>query len=114
MKKKRIIYFVTLSRNAEIVLKQALDMSNDHEVMIFFDLDGARILDPTYLKQQARQQCVDVTDLLHKSIKAGIRLFGCQMNVMNAGGMKMMDGVELAGVATFLDLSYDADAVLSY
>lgn len=113
MKKKRIIYFVTLSRNAEIVLKQALDMSNDHEVMIFFDLDGARILDPSYLKQQARQQIVDVTDLLHKSIKAGIRLFGCQMNVMNAGGMKMMDGVELAGVATFLDLSYDADAVPS-
>lgn len=114
MKKKRIIYFVTLSRNAEIVLKQALDLSNDCEVLIFFDLDGARILDPTYLKRLARQQSVNVTDLLHRSIMAGIRLFGCQMNVMNAGGMEMMHGVELAGVATFLELSYEADSVLSY
>ncbi|MEX2461423.1 MAG: sulfur reductase DrsE [Paenibacillaceae bacterium] len=114
MKKKRIIYFVTLSQNAEIVLKQAIDMSSDHEVMIFFDLDGARVLDPTYLKQQAMQQCINLSDLLHKSIQVGIKLFGCQINVLNAVGMKMMDGVELAGVVTFLDLAYEADAVLSY
>lgn len=114
MRKKRIIYFVTLSRNAGTVLKQALDLIPDHDVMIFFDLDGAHVLNPDYLKQHSKMELVDVADLLRKSLKANIKLFGCQMNVMNAAGMKMMDGVELAGVATFLDLAYDADAVLSY
>lgn len=114
MKKKRIIYFVTLSTNASIVLRQAVDQSSDHEVMIFFDLDGSRILDKRYLEQNRHKETMNVEHLIKSALLAGVRLYGCQMNVMYAAGMQCMDGVELAGVATFLDLAYDADAVLSY
>lgn len=114
LKKKRIMYFVTLSTNAPVVLKQALNLAADNEVMIFFDLDGARVLGRQYLQELKKEQPDDLQELLNSALKAGVRLFGCQMNVMNAAGMQTIEGVELAGVATFLDLAYDADSVLSY
>lgn len=114
MEKRRVIFFVTLSANAASVLKQALDLAVDHDVKIFFDLDGARVLDKRYLAVVKKTEARDLGGLLHSAVNCGIKLFGCQMNVMHASGMQCIEGVELAGVATFLDFAYDADAILSY
>lgn len=114
MKSKRIIYFVTLSTNALIVLKEAIDQSSLHQISIFFDLDGSRVLDKRYLKELKDTEATDFESLIQKAIKSGIKLYGCQMNIMFKHGMECIDGVDLAGVATFLDLAYDADAILSY
>lgn len=114
MKRKRTIYFVTLSSNASIVLREAINQSQHNEVFIFFDLDGSRVLDKRYLKEQKETEATDFNVLLRLAIIKGIKFYGCQMNVMFKNGMDCIDGVELAGVATFLDLAYDADAILSY
>ncbi|TLS35845.1 DsrE/DsrF/DrsH-like family protein [Pseudalkalibacillus caeni] len=115
MGNKKFIYFVTLSSNVPFVLKDALERtSRNDKVMVFFDLDGARALDKRYLKKIDRTHGTDLSLLFKKAIESGIGLYGCQLNVLLADGMKLIEGVELAGVATFLDMAYDADAVLSY
>ncbi|MDF0728622.1 DsrE/DsrF/DrsH-like family protein [Cytobacillus sp. S13-E01] len=114
MTNKKLIYFVSLSSNVPYVLKEALKMvKQNNEVSIFFDLDGARVLDKRYLKKMNRSHG-DLISLLHDALNAGIKLYGCQMNVLIADGLELVDGAELAGVVTFLELAYQADAVLSY
>ncbi|MFC4767684.1 DsrE/DsrF/DrsH-like family protein [Effusibacillus consociatus] len=114
MHKKRTIYFVTKSENAPFVLQEAIEKSSEQEVIIFFDLDGARVLDQRYAKKMAREGQYNIVPLFAEALRKGIKLFGCQMNVMGACDMQCIEGVESAGVATFLDLAYEADAVLSY
>jgi predicted peroxiredoxin len=112
---KKIVYFVSLSSNVPYVLKQALEMvKQEKEVSIFFDLDGARVLDKRYLKKMDRAHGTDMSSLLQSALKTGINLYGCQMNVLIADGLELVEGAELAGVVTFLELAYQADAVLSY
>jgi len=113
-RKKRIIYFVTLSSNASVVLRQAINESLSNEVLIFFDLDGSRVLDKRYLLELKEKESDDLEFLLQSAIDSGVKLYGCQMNVMFKQGLDCIDNVELAGVATFLDLAYEADAILSY
>jgi predicted peroxiredoxin len=36
------------------------------------------------------------------------------MNILIADGLQLIEGAELAGVVTFLELAYSADAVISY
>ena len=86
----------------------------EHEVTIFFDLDGARVLDKRYLKNMDRSHGSDLASLINSAVLAGIKLYGCQMNVLIADGLELVDGAELAGVVTFLELAYQADSVLSY
>ncbi len=114
MNRKRIIYFVTLSSNASIVLRQAIDQASNSEIYIFFDLDGSRVLDKRYLRELKAREAIDFSALLSTALEKRIKLYGCQMNVMFSQGLQIIDGVELAGVGTFLDLAHDADAVLSY
>lgn len=114
MANKKLIYFVSLSSNVPYVLKEALKMTKrDNEVSIFFDLDGARVLDKRYLQKMNRSHG-DLTSLINSALDNGIKLYGCQMNVLIADGLELVDGAELAGVVTFLELAYQADAVLSY
>jgi predicted peroxiredoxin len=96
------------------VLKEALKMTKrDSEVSIFFDLDGARVLDKCYLKKLNRSHG-DLASLINSALENGIKLYGCQINVLIADGLELVDGAELAGVVTFLELAYQADDVLCY
>ena len=115
MLNKKYVYFVSLSSNVPYVLKKAIEMVTlKNQVAIFFDLDGAHVLDKRYLKNINRTHGVDLSLLLQTALEAGIKLYGCQMNVLIADGMELIEGAELAGVVTFLEQAYQADAVLSY
>ncbi len=112
---RNFVFFVSLRSNVPFVLKEALRMvENGHKVSVFFDLDGARVLDKNYVKVRKRNHNVDLDILLQNAVDKGIKLFGCQMNVLIADGLELIDGAELAGVVTFLEKAYEADAVLSY
>lgn len=115
MANKKFVYFVSLSSNVPYVLKKALKKGEeDNEVAIFFDLDGARVLDKRYLKIMERTHNIDLQKLMQQAMDLGIKFFGCQMNVLIADGLELVEGAELSGVATFLEAAYQADAVLSY
>jgi len=115
MANKKFIYFVSLSSNATYVIKQSLEMvKQHHEVAIFFDLDGARVLDQRYFNNRNSAHDIDLGKLLQSALASGIKLYGCQMNILIADGLQLIEGAELAGVVTFLELAYAADAVISY
>lgn len=115
MANKKLVYFVSLSSNVPYVLKHALKNAElGEEIDIFFDLDGARVLDKRYLKITERTHNVDLAQLMNRAMAIGIKFYGCQMNVLIADGLQLIEGAQLAGVATFLDTAYAADAVLSY
>jgi predicted peroxiredoxin len=112
---KTLVYFVSLSSNAPFVLKEALHhVSQGNEVSVFFDLDGARVLDPRYFKNIENTHNMDMSSLLTTALSKGVKLYGCQMNVLVAEGFEIVEGAELAGVATFLEIAYKANALLSY
>lgn len=112
---KTLVYFVSLSSNAPFVLKEALHhVGQGNEVSVFFDLDGARVLDPRYFKNIENTHNMDMNSLLTTALSKGVKLYGCQMNVLVADGFEIVEGAELAGVATFLEIAYKANAVLSY
>lgn len=115
MANKKFIYFVSLSSNATYVITQSLEMvKQQHEVAIFFDLDGARVLDQRYFNNRNSAHDIDLGKLLQSALASGIKLYGCQMNILIADGLQLIEGAELAGVVTFLELAYAADAVISY
>ncbi|CAM3851428.1 DsrE/DsrF/DrsH-like family protein [Mesobacillus thioparans] len=115
MANKKFVYFVSLSSNVPYVLKKALKKAaEENEVSIFFDLDGARVLDKRYLKIMERTHNIDLQKMMQQAMNLGIRFYGCQMNVLIADGLELVEGAELSGVATFLEAAYQADAVLSY
>ena len=115
MAKKKLVYFVSLSSNVPYVLKEAVkNAEHGNDISIFFDLDGARVLDKRYLKIIERTHNMDLAQLMRRAMDLGVGFFGCQMNVLIADGLELVDGAQLAGVATFLDIAYQADAVLSY
>lgn len=114
MANQTLVYFVSLSSNAPAVLKEAIEKSTSHSISIFFDLDGAHVLDMRYLRKLNRTHGTDLQMLLKTAIQSNVKLFGCQMNVLIADGLELIDGAELAGVASFLEVAYEADAVLSY
>ncbi len=111
MEKNRWVYFVTRSENCLRVFQKALERVGDSEVMIFFDLDGTRCLDKNCLSDR---QEPELQHSIEEAVEKGIRLFGCQLNVMGIDEERLVKGAVSAGVATFLEYSYEAKAVFSY
>ena len=54
------------------------------------------------------------SELLKEALDAGVRLIGCQMtmDVMGIKKEQLVDGIEIAGAATFLEFAKDADISL--
>ena len=53
-------------------------------------------------------------ELLDTALESGVRLIGCQMtmDVMGVKKEDLIDGIEIAGAATFLEFAKDADITL--
>ncbi|WP_245680578.1 DsrE/DsrF/DrsH-like family protein [Bacillus marinisedimentorum] len=102
---------MTRSENCLRVFQKAVERADGSEVMIFFDLDGARCLDEKWLS--ARQEPV-LQSYIEQAVAKGVRLFGCQLNVMGIDENRLITGAVSAGVATFLEYAYEAKAVFSY
>ncbi len=111
---KRVVYFVARSENVPSVLQEVLKRSNVQAVSIFFDLDGTRALDERYVMQISLEKRIDLPKLFKQALDSGVKLYACQMNVMNMCELHCIEGVESAGVVTFLEHAYEADAVFSY
>ncbi|KUO95512.1 DsrE/DsrF/DrsH-like family protein [Ferroacidibacillus organovorans] len=114
MKTGHIVYFIARSERVPHVLKDALRRSTTYEIDLFFDLDGTHALDTRYADQLSKELEINLAALFEQVIQAGIHLYACQMNVMNSCHLHCIDGVEPAGVVTFLECAYRADAVFSY
>ncbi|KYP81919.1 DsrE/DsrF/DrsH-like family protein [Ferroacidibacillus organovorans] len=114
MKTRHIVYFIARSERVPQVLKDALQRISTHEIDLFFDLDGTHALDKRYANHLSKELGIDLLALFEQAIQAGIHLYACQMNVMNSCHLHCIDGVEPAGVVTFLECAYRADAVFSY
>jgi peroxiredoxin family protein len=54
--------------------------------------------------------------LLADCVKFGVRLIGCQMtmDVMGVKKEDFIDGIEIGGAATFIDVAADSDITLSF
>ncbi|MFX4303503.1 DsrE/DsrF/DrsH-like family protein [Alicyclobacillus tolerans] len=114
LKLKKVVYFVARSENVPHVLQEALFRSPTQNVTIFFDLDGARALDEHYARLISQEKKINLFQLLQQARDAGIEMFVCQMNVMESCQIHCLDGIASAGVVTFLEYSYEADAIFSY
>jgi len=54
--------------------------------------------------------------LLEQCLKFGVRMIGCQMtmDVMGVKKEELIDGIEIGGAATFLDVAAEADITLAF
>lgn len=115
MDTKQIVYFIARSENVPRVLQESIDrVGEGQKVTIFFDLDGTRALDEHYAKQISLNQNVNLPGLFKKAVEADIKMYVCQMNVMESCQLHCAARVESAGVVTFLEYGYQADAIFSY
>jgi predicted peroxiredoxin len=92
---------------------QAMDM----ELTLFFTLSGLNIV----RKGGAKEIHLDgapkpVEEFLEIVREAGARLIACSaaFPMANIGEEDLIDGMELGGVATFVELAEEADVVLTF
>ncbi len=70
---------------------------------------------PKMIRMVMKNKNVDSLEtLLQEALKSGVRLVACQMSmdIMGISAAELMDGVELAGVASYLDAAESADVNL--
>lgn len=113
---KSVLYFVVRSGEVPYVLREALRRASlNQRVFVYFDLDGARALDSTYMHHLSQVKQVDTLNLLTQCMASSlIHMYVCQMNVMQACELHSLEGLESAGVVTFLEHAYMCDAVFSF
>ena len=68
-------------------------VKQQHEVAIFFDLDGARVLDQRYFNNRNSAHDLDLGKLLQSALASGIKLYGCQMNILIADGIQLIEEI---------------------
>lgn len=111
---KQVVYFIARSENVPFVLQEAIRRIQSEKVFLFFDLDGTRALDERFAKQISQEQNVDLRLLFQQAVESNVKIYVCQMNVMESCQLHCAEGIESAGVVTFLEHGYQADAVFSY
>ncbi len=62
----------------------------------------------------AKVNVPSITDLLNIAVESGVKLIGCQMtmDVMGTKKEDLMDGIEVAGAAAFMEYASGADITL--
>jgi peroxiredoxin family protein len=99
------------------------------EVAVFFTFDGRSIIHKDaaslltlgpgkeHLKENfAKAGVPTVSELIDTAKESGVKLIACQMtmDVMGLDRSHFIDGVDVAGAATFLDFAFDADVTLNF
>jgi peroxiredoxin family protein len=78
-------------------------------------IPGMTALATWMMKRMMKKQGMPpVAEMLDLAKKLGVRLFGCTttMGIMGVGDSDMVEGVENAGAATFLDYAVNADTTI--
>ena len=62
----------------------------------------------------AKVNVPSITDLLNIAVETGVKMIGCQMtmDVMGTKKEDLIDGIEVAGAAAFLEYAAEADITL--
>ncbi len=92
-------------------------LASDMDVMIFFSMSGLNII-----KKGGAEEIVlpnapmTLTDLINTTKEQGIRLVACSTAcpIMGLEKEDLLDGVEMAGIATFINEAKDSDIVLTF
>lgn len=63
-----------------------------------------------FKKMMKKQNVMPLTDLVQQAQEQGVRLIACEMsmNVMEVGEEHLIDGVEMAGIATYIAEASDS------
>ncbi|AGT32383.1 DsrE family protein [Geobacillus genomosp. 3] len=101
----------------------------DAEVGVFFTFEGLNLIHKEAHKQlpipegkehfqQGFQKAniPSIAELLQMAQEMGVKLIACQMtmDVMGLDKNQFVDGIEVAGAATFLQFAKDADITLAF
>lgn len=99
------------------------------DVAIFFTFEGLKlihkqadeIVQPSPGKEMIRDALAKhgipkVSDLIEMAKESGVRLIACQMtcDVLGMPAEDLVDGIELAGAAAFLDFAMDANITATF
>ncbi len=103
--------------------------ASEAEVGIFFTFEGLNLIHKEAHRQLplppgkeamkdmlAHANVPSIPELLQMAKELGVRLVACQMSmdIMNLKEDDLIDGIEVAGAAAFLDFAYDADVTLTF
>lgn len=99
--------------------------SMDAEVHVFCTFGGLSLLRrqmsyefPEVLKpfQENLQKLPGLEDLRQMAVDSGVRFIGCQMtmDLMNIGPDQLIDGIEFAGAATFMEKAMGAATTITF
>jgi len=103
--------------------------ASEAEVGIFFTFEGLNLIHKEAHKQLplppgkeamkemlAQANIPSIPQLLDMAKELGVRLTACQMSmdIMNIKEQDLIDGIDVAGAAAFLDFAYDADVTLTF
>mgnify|MGYP001374677228 CR=1 FL=1 len=103
--------------------------ASEAEVGIFFTFEGLHLIHKEAHKQLplppgkeamkemlAQANIPSIPQLLEMAKDLGVRLTACQMSmdIMNIKEQDLIDGLDVAGAAAFLDFAYDADVTLTF
>ena len=92
--------------------------SMDMDVMVWFTMDGT-----SQLKKGAAEKVqldptssVTLRTMLERTKEEGVRLYVCQqsMTLFQMTEENLLDGVEIMGAATIIELTLDADVVMYF
>lgn len=99
------------------------------EVAIFFTFEGLKLINKASMGSLALPASMDglqesfkahnvpeVPELVAMAQEMEVKFIGCQMtmDLMSITHEDLVDGVEVAGAATFLAFAYDADVTLTF